>query len=117
MVEFFTSRKILGIVIGLVVLLLTGAFVGFPDVGLQLLEVVAPVVLYVISVGLTPNPEGFKTVLTSTRFWALIASLASASIKQFFPDFPASEAEIAGVVAMLSSYIIGRGIQHVAPTK
>jgi hypothetical protein len=115
MKEFFASRKVWALVLGLVALFVTGAFVGFPDVQTQMLEVVAPVVVYILSVGLTPNFEGVKSVFTSTRFWALVASLLAATVKQFIPDFPVTEEQMIGAITLFSGYILGKGISHIVP--
>jgi len=54
--------------------------------------------------------DKLKALVKSRKFWAAVGGLVVVAIKAIKPDFPLSDEQILGVVAVLSSYIIGTGL-------
>lgn len=55
--------------------------------------------------------EKWKTLLGSRKFWATVVGLVFLVIKTWAPDFPLDADQIAGILALLVSYILGTALE------
>lgn len=55
--------------------------------------------------------EKWKTLLGSRKFWATVVGLVFLVIKTWAPDFPLDADQIAGILAILVSYILGPALE------
>ena len=55
--------------------------------------------------------EKWKTLLGSRKFWATLVGLVFMIIKVVKPDFPLDGDQLAGILALLVSYILGTALE------
>lgn len=55
--------------------------------------------------------EKWKLLLSSRKFWAAFLGLATLIIKAWKPDFPLDSEQLAGILAILVSYILGTALE------
>lgn len=55
--------------------------------------------------------DKFRNLLSSRKFWATLLALLIMLIKAWKPDFPLSGEELAGIFAVLVSYILGTALE------
>jgi hypothetical protein len=55
--------------------------------------------------------EKWKTLLSSRKFWATLVGLVFMIIKVVKPDFPLDGDQLAGILALLVSYILGTALE------
>jgi uncharacterized membrane protein len=53
----------------------------------------------------------WKLLFSSRKFWAAILGLVLMVAKTFKPDLPLQAEELAGVMAILSAYILGTAVE------
>lgn len=53
----------------------------------------------------------FVVLLSSRKFWAALVGLIFMIIKVWYPDFPLDADQLAGIVALLVSYILGTALE------
>ena len=59
--------------------------------------------------------EKLKALAKSRKFWAAVLGVGAVVLKGLRPDFPMSDEQLLGMVAVLSSYIVGTGLDSVRP--
>lgn len=55
--------------------------------------------------------DKWKTLLSSRKFWATLVGLVFMVIKAVKPDFPLDGDQLAGILALLVSYILGTALE------
>ncbi len=55
--------------------------------------------------------EKWKTLLGSRKFWATLVGLVFMVLKVIKPDFPLDGDQLAGILALLVSYILGTALE------
>ena len=55
--------------------------------------------------------DKWKTLLGSRKFWATLVGLVFMIIKVVKPDFPLDGDQLAGILALLVSYILGTALE------
>jgi hypothetical protein len=55
--------------------------------------------------------DKWKTLLSSRKFWATLVGLVFMIIKTVKPDFPLDGDQLAGILALLVSYILGTALE------
>ena len=55
--------------------------------------------------------DKWKTLLSSRKFWATLVGLVFMIIKVVKPDFPLDGDQLAGILALLVSYILGTALE------
>ena len=55
--------------------------------------------------------EKWKTLLSSRKFWATLVGLVFMVIRAVKPDFPLDGDQLAGILALLVSYILGTALE------
>lgn len=55
--------------------------------------------------------EKWKVLLGSRKFWATLVGLVFMVIKVIKPDFPLDGDQLAGILALLVSYILGTALE------
>ncbi len=55
--------------------------------------------------------DKWKTLLSSRKFWATLVGLVFMIIKAVKPDFPLDGDQLAGILALLVSYILGTALE------
>ena len=55
--------------------------------------------------------DKWKTLLSSRKFWATLGGLVFMIIKAVRPDFPLDGEQLAGILALLVSYIMGTALE------
>ena len=55
--------------------------------------------------------DKWKTLLSSRKFWATLVGLVFMIIKAMKPDFPLDGDQLAGILALLVSYILGTALE------
>ena len=55
--------------------------------------------------------DKWKTLLRSRKFWATLVGLVFMIIKTVKPDFPLDGDQLAGILALLVSYILGTALE------
>jgi len=55
--------------------------------------------------------DKWKTLLGSRKFWATLVGLVFMIIKVVKPDFPLDGGQLAGILALLVSYILGTALE------
>ncbi|MEL7626883.1 MAG: hypothetical protein AAGU15_08500 [Anaerolineaceae bacterium] len=53
----------------------------------------------------------FKILLSSRKFWAALVGLLFMVIKAWKPDFPLDGDQLAGIIALLVTYILGTALE------
>ncbi len=53
----------------------------------------------------------FKLLLSSRKFWAALIGLIFMVIKAWKPDFPLDGDQLAGIIALLVTYILGTALE------
>ncbi|MDD2521652.1 MAG: hypothetical protein PHW11_02360 [Anaerolineaceae bacterium] len=53
----------------------------------------------------------FKLLLSSRKFWAALVGLIFMVIKAWKPDFPLDGDQLAGIIALLVTYILGTALE------
>ncbi|NLE83654.1 MAG: hypothetical protein GX603_03975 [Chloroflexi bacterium] len=53
----------------------------------------------------------FTILLSSRKFWAALVGLIFMVIKTWKPDFPLDAEQLAGIVALLVTYILGTALE------
>lgn len=53
----------------------------------------------------------FKLLLGSRKFWAALVGLLVMIVKAWYPDFPLDPDELAGIIAILVTYILGTALE------
>ncbi len=53
----------------------------------------------------------WKYLLSSRKFWAAVLGLVLLVVKTFKPDLPLQAEELAGVLAIISAYILGTALE------
>lgn len=56
-------------------------------------------------------PEKLKMLLISRKFWAAWVGLVMVLVRTWRPDFPLSEEQVTGIVALLAAYILGTALE------
>jgi uncharacterized membrane protein len=52
-----------------------------------------------------------KVLLSSRKFWAALVGLVFMIIKAWNPDFPLDGDQLAGIIALLVTYILGTALE------
>ncbi|MGI6251208.1 MAG: hypothetical protein ACOYKD_07620 [Anaerolineaceae bacterium] len=52
-----------------------------------------------------------KQLLSSRKFWAALLGLIVLVVKAYRPEFPLDAGELAGILAVLSTYILGTALE------
>jgi hypothetical protein len=52
-----------------------------------------------------------KMLLSSRKFWAALVGLVFMIIKAWKPDFPLDGDQLAGIIALLVTYILGTALE------
>lgn len=60
-------------------------------------------------------PEKLKTLLISRKFWAALVGLGMVLVRTWRPDFPLSEEQVTGIIALLAAYILGTALEDARP--
>jgi hypothetical protein len=60
--------------------------------------------------------DKLKALAKSRKFWAAVLGVGVVVLKGLRPDFPMSDEQLLGMVALLSSYIVGTGLDQARPT-
>ena len=55
--------------------------------------------------------EKWKTLLGSRKFWATLVGLVFMVLRVVKPDFPLDGDQLAGILALLVSYILGTALE------
>ncbi len=55
--------------------------------------------------------DKFKLLLSSCKFWAALVGLIFMVVKTWKPDFPLDADQLAGIVALLVTYILGTALE------
>jgi hypothetical protein len=55
--------------------------------------------------------DKWTTLLSSRKFWATLVGLVFMIIKTVKPDFPLDGDQLAGILALLVSYILGTALE------
>lgn len=55
--------------------------------------------------------EKWKTLLSSRKFWATLVGLVFMILRVAKPDFPLDGDQLAGILALLVSYILGTALE------
>lgn len=55
--------------------------------------------------------DKFRVLLSSRKFWATLLALLIMLIKAWKPNFPLNGEELAGILAVLVSYILGTALE------
>ena len=55
--------------------------------------------------------EKWKQLLSPRKFWATMVGVIFMVVKTWLPDFPLESEEIAGILAILVSYILGTALE------
>ena len=55
--------------------------------------------------------DKWKTLLSSRKFWATLVGLVFMIIKTVKPDFPLDGDQLAGILALLVSYLLGTALE------
>ena len=55
--------------------------------------------------------DKFKLLLSSRKFWAALVGLIFMVVKTWKPDFPLDADQLAGIVALLVTYILGTALE------
>jgi len=53
----------------------------------------------------------FVLLFSSRKFWAALVGLIFMVIKAWYPDFPLDADQLAGIVALLVTYILGTALE------
>ncbi len=53
----------------------------------------------------------FKLLLSSRKFWAALVGLIFMVIKAWKPDFPLDGDQLAGIIALLVTFILGTALE------
>lgn len=53
----------------------------------------------------------FVLLFSSRKFWAALVGLIFMVIKVWYPDFPLDADQMAGIVALLVTYILGTALE------
>ena len=53
----------------------------------------------------------FVLLFSSRKFWAALVGLIFMVIKTWYPDFPLDADQLAGIVALLVTYILGTALE------
>jgi hypothetical protein len=53
----------------------------------------------------------FVLLFSSRKFWAALVGLIFMVIKAWYPDFPLDADQMAGIVALLVTYILGTALE------
>ena len=61
--------------------------------------------------------DKWKTLLSSRKFWATLVGLVFMIIKAVKPDFPLDGDQLAGILALLVSYILGTALDGLSANK
>jgi hypothetical protein len=57
------------------------------------------------------EPNKWKLILASRKFWACVVGLTFIILKTYLPNFPLSEEAVAAAAALLASYILGVALE------
>lgn len=52
-----------------------------------------------------------KLLLSSRKFWAALVGLVVMILKAWHPDFPLDPDQLAGIIAILVTYILGTALE------
>jgi len=55
--------------------------------------------------------DKWKVLLSSRKFWATLVGLVFMVIRAVKPDFPLDGGQLAGILALLVSYILGTALE------
>lgn len=55
--------------------------------------------------------DKWRLLLSSRKFWATVVGLVFLIIKTWAPNFPLDAEQIAGILALLVSYILGTALE------
>jgi hypothetical protein len=55
--------------------------------------------------------DKWKTLLSSRKFWATLVGLVFMVVRVVKPDFPLDGDQLAGILALLVSYILGTALE------
>ena len=55
--------------------------------------------------------DKWKTLLSSRKFWATLVGLVFMVVRVIKPDFPLDGDQLAGILALLVSYILGTALE------
>lgn len=55
--------------------------------------------------------DKWRLLLASRKFWATMVGLVFLVVKTWAPDFPLDADQIAGILAVLVSYILGTALE------
>lgn len=55
--------------------------------------------------------DKWRLLLSSRKFWATVVGLIFLIIKTWSPNFPLDAEQIAGILALLVSYILGTALE------
>lgn len=56
-------------------------------------------------------PEKLKAILTSRKFYALVAGVALVAFKSFNPHIPLTEEDLTKIVGLIAAYILGTAVE------
>jgi len=59
--------------------------------------------------------EKLKYLIRSRKFWAAIGGVVAITVKALDPNFPLSDDQLTGLIAVLAAYIIGTGLDQGYP--
>ena len=55
--------------------------------------------------------DKWKTLLSSRKFWSTLVGLVFMTLRVVKPDFPLDADQLAGILALLVSYILGTALE------
>ena len=55
--------------------------------------------------------DKLKLLLSSRKFWAAVVGLVFMILKAWRPDFPLDADQLAGIIAILVTYILGTALE------